>query len=70
MNFISLSEIKDLGILCNLVASLKYNSVMCVASLVLLNAMKCAMFKNISTITKIRLELDWVCISHGEGSDS
>ena len=59
-NLISRSKPIDWGIPINLVTSLKYSSSILVASLVLLQAMKWAIFEKQFTTTKIESLLHWV----------
>ena len=59
-NVVSLSEIMLLGNPCNLTTSLKNWLETCVASLVFKKGMKCAIFENMSTITRIESWPIWV----------
>ena len=59
-NMVSLSEAILLNIPCNLTTSLKNKLATCVASLILKQGIKWAIFKNISTTTKIESWPLWV----------
>ena len=61
-NLVSLSEIILLGIRCNLTTSLKNKLATCVTSLVLKQGIKWAIFKYISTTTKIQSWPLWVVL--------
>ena len=59
-NLESLSDTILLGTPCNLITSRRYNSAMWVASSVLWQGMKCAIFENLSTTTIIASLPLWV----------
>ena len=59
-NLVSLFETMLLDYPCNLTTSLKNRLATCVASLVLKQGMKCAIYENISTTTRIESWLLWV----------